>query len=166
VLVRSITTFLGTGKVRSIGISVHLVPTETSLIAHVLQEIVSIILEYSPANWSHAVHSNEPTNCENFPASHGAQETAPNVLARPGSHFSQLVDGGRVPFEPAGHARNESQSSSWQLVMYDPSGTLTAAAPPARTTNPTPECWQVVCAVSFVNVSFPQSSHLSAPFSG
>ena len=76
-----------------------------------------MLLEYSPAAWSHAVHVGEPENCENFPASHGAQETAPVELARPGSHVLQSVDGGTVPIEPGGQARNGSQLSSWQVVM-------------------------------------------------
>ena len=60
---------------------------------------------------------------EYFPASHGAQETAPVLLVRPGSHAVQVVDAIWVPIQPAGHARNGAQLSSWQLVIYEPSGT-------------------------------------------
>jgi hypothetical protein len=100
-----------------VGIAVHLVPIDISVTPHIWQTFDSAASEYFLDPISHTVQFDEPVAFENFPASHEAQEIAPEVLAFPAVHALHSVDGGRVPIEPAGHARNGSQLSSWQLVM-------------------------------------------------
>ena len=83
-----------------------------------MQEVDPAVSEYSLTSLLHWVHFDAFLVDEYFPASQKAQEIAPKVLARPGSHALHSVDGGRAPIHPAGHARNGSQfASAWQLVI-------------------------------------------------
>jgi hypothetical protein len=89
----------------SIGIAVHCVPMELCTEVHVLHASAPTMSEYSLNSIAHVEQFGEPCKLANFPASHGAHETAPDVLALPGSHAVHLVVAGAVPTQPAGHAR-------------------------------------------------------------
>ena len=110
-------TFVGEFNVVLIGMVIHFVPMELWSRLHVRHDFDPAPSEYSLASLLHCVHFDAFLVDEYFPASHEAQEIAPEVLAFPALHALHSVDGGRVPIEPAGHARNGSQLSSWQLVM-------------------------------------------------
>jgi len=118
VLSRWMWTFVGEFSVVLIGMVVHFVPMELWSRLHVRHDFDPAPSEYSLASLLHCVHFDAFLVDEYFPASHRAQEIAPEVLAWPALHALQSVDGGRVPIHPAGQVRNGSQSSaSWQLVM-------------------------------------------------
>jgi hypothetical protein len=73
--------FDGDFNLSSMGIAVHFVPVELWSTLHVLQDCNPALSEYFPEGWSHEVHFGACLVAEYFPASHGAQETAPEVLA-------------------------------------------------------------------------------------
>ena len=110
-------TFVGEFNVVLIGMVIHFVPMELWSRLHVRHDFDPAPSEYSLASLLHCVHFDAFLVDEYFPASHRAQEIAPEVLAFPALHGSHSFDAGCAPTQPAGHVRNGSQLSSWQLVM-------------------------------------------------
>ena len=73
--------FVGGFNTSSMGIAVHFVPMELWSRLHVRHDFDPAPSEYSLASLLHCVHFDAFLVDEYFPASHRAQEIAPEVLA-------------------------------------------------------------------------------------